>query len=136
MIYGAELPESLSVQIDQRMARQLKRTKRNGSKVKISVGGKSCSTLIKDLEYSTLTDEIVHISFHVLDAGKQQRRGRGGHPGQNAGRAGADSNAGSPCRHAGKSHRHGGSGASAFAFDCYFCGLNHLHPLAEEFPED
>lgn len=71
VIYGAELPESLSVQIDQRTARQLKRTKRNGSKVKISVGGKIYSTLIKDLEYSTLTDEIVHISFHVLDAGKK-----------------------------------------------------------------
>lgn len=71
VIYGAGLKESLSVQMDQRTARQLKRTKRNGSKVSIQVEGRSYPTLIKDLEYNVMNDEIVHISFYVLDAGKK-----------------------------------------------------------------
>ena len=71
VIYGAGLTESLSVQIDQRTARQLKRTKRNGSKVNIQMDGKTYPSLIKDLEYNSMNDEIVHISFHVLDTGKK-----------------------------------------------------------------
>lgn len=71
VIYGATLTESLCTQIDQSTARQLKRTKRNGSKVKIQIDGKSYPTLIKDLEYNSLNDEVIHISFHVLDAGKK-----------------------------------------------------------------
>ncbi|MBE6904887.1 MAG: 50S ribosomal protein L25 [Ruminococcaceae bacterium] len=71
VIYGAGLMESLSIQIDQSAARQLKRTKRNGSKVNIQVDGKTYPTLIKDLEYNSVNDQIVHVSFHVLDAGKK-----------------------------------------------------------------
>lgn len=71
VIGGAELKESLLIQINQNTARQLKRTKRDGSKVDIQVDGKVYHTLIKDLDYSTLSDSIVHISFHVLGAGKK-----------------------------------------------------------------
>lgn len=71
VIYGAGLPESLSVQIDRETARQLKRTKRNGSKVCIRLEGESYPTLIKDLEYDSLKDEIIHISFFVLDPEKK-----------------------------------------------------------------
>lgn len=71
VISGAGLEKSLSVQIDQGTARQLKRTKRNGSKADIQVGGKIYHTLIKELEYNSLSDSIVHISFHVLDANKK-----------------------------------------------------------------
>ena len=71
IICGAELKESLSVQIDQSTARQLLRTKRNGSKVNIQTEGKSYPTLIKDLEYNGMNDEILHISFQVLDAKKK-----------------------------------------------------------------
>lgn len=71
VIDGAELLESLSVQIDQGTARQLKRTKRTGSKVDIQVGGKTYHTLIKKLEYNSLSDTIIHISFHVLDTDKK-----------------------------------------------------------------
>ncbi len=70
VIYGGGLTESLSVQIDQSTARQLRRTKRNGSKLKVQIEEKAYPTLIKELEYSSLNDEIIHISFHVLDAGK------------------------------------------------------------------
>lgn len=71
VIRGANLKESFLIQIDQYTARQLKRTKRDGSKVDIQVDGKVYHTLIKDLEYNNLNDSIVHISFHVLDAGKK-----------------------------------------------------------------
>ncbi len=71
VIYGAGLTESLSVQIDQNTARQIKRTKRKGSKVNIQLDDKSYQTLIKDLEYNSVNDEIVHICFQVLDAGKK-----------------------------------------------------------------
>lgn len=52
VISGADLKESLSIQLDQNTARQLKRTKRNGSKVDIQADGKIYHTLIRDLEYS------------------------------------------------------------------------------------
>ncbi|BAK98885.1 putative 50S ribosomal protein L25 [Oscillibacter valericigenes Sjm18-20] len=71
VIGGVGLKESLLIQIDQNTARQLKRTKRDGSKVDIQVDGKIYHTLIKDLEYNSLNDSIVHICFHVLDAGKK-----------------------------------------------------------------
>lgn len=71
VIGGVGLKESLLIQIDQNTARQLKRTKRDGSKVDIQVDGKVYHTLIKDLEYNSLNDSIVHIYFHVLDAGKK-----------------------------------------------------------------
>ena len=71
VISGADLKESLSIQLDQNTARQLKRTKRNGSKVDIQADGKIYHTLIRDLEYNSLNDAIVHISFLVLDAAKK-----------------------------------------------------------------
>ena len=71
VIYGAGLKESLCVQMDQGTARQLKRTKRNGSKVNVQVDGTTYPTLIKDLDYNVANDEIVHISFYVLDAEKK-----------------------------------------------------------------
>lgn len=71
VIYGGGLEESLSVQLDQATARQLKRTKRNGSKVNIKVEDKTFSTLIKDLEYNMVNDQIIHISFQELDPNKK-----------------------------------------------------------------
>ncbi|MEA4912377.1 MAG: 50S ribosomal protein L25 [Oscillospiraceae bacterium] len=70
-ISGAALKESLSIQIDQNTARQLRRTKRDGSKVDIQVDGKIYPVLIKDLAYDTLSDSIVHIGFQLLAAGKK-----------------------------------------------------------------
>lgn len=71
VLNGAELKESLLIQINQNTARQLKRTKQDGSKVDIQADGKVYHTLIKDLNYSSLDDSIVHISFQVLDAVKK-----------------------------------------------------------------
>ncbi|HWP80054.1 MAG TPA: hypothetical protein VN446_05370 [Candidatus Acidoferrum sp.] len=70
-ISGAGLEESLSVQISQIAARQLRLTRRNGSKVDVRVGPKTYHTLIRKLEYSYLNDAVVHIGFDILDAGKK-----------------------------------------------------------------
>ncbi len=71
VLNGAELKESILIQISQNTARQLRRTKRDGSQVDIHVDGKVYHTLIKDLVYNNLDDAIVHISFQVLNAGKK-----------------------------------------------------------------
>lgn len=71
VIDGAELEQSLSIQIDQSVARKLKSTKRNGSKIKIKIDEETYSTLIKDLECNKLNGEVVHICFHILNAGKK-----------------------------------------------------------------
>lgn len=71
VIDGAKLKESLSVQIDQNTARQLQRTKRSGSIVDVQADGKTYHTLIKQLDYNTLSNTITHICFHILDADKK-----------------------------------------------------------------
>lgn len=71
VIYGSGLSESLSVQMERETARRLKRTKQSGSKVNVQLEGRSYPTLIKELDYNACRDEIVHISFYVLDAGKK-----------------------------------------------------------------
>lgn len=71
VISGAELKESLPIQIDLSTARQLRRTSRDGSKVNVRADGKVYHTLIRDLDYDTLTYSVVHICFQVLDAGKK-----------------------------------------------------------------
>lgn len=71
VIYGAGLEEPLSIRIDQSTAQQLKRRKRNGSLVDVQICGKTYHTLIKDLEYNNLLDEIVHISFLALESGRK-----------------------------------------------------------------
>lgn len=70
VIDGAGLESSLSIQLNQSTARLLKRTKRDGSKVDIQVDETVYHTLIKGLDYNSLNDTIVHISFHILEAGK------------------------------------------------------------------
>lgn len=71
VLNGAELKESLLIQIDQNTARQLRRTKRDGSKVDLQADGTVYHALIKDLDYNSLDDSIVHISFQLLDAAKK-----------------------------------------------------------------
>ncbi len=71
VISGGGLAESLSVQIDQATAAQLKRCKRDGSKLDIRVDQTVYHTLIKDIEYNGMDGTVVHITFQVLDAGKK-----------------------------------------------------------------
>lgn len=71
VIYGGQLKESLSAQIDQNTVRQLECNEHNGSKVKIQIFGQTITALIKDMEYNTLNNEMVHICFQALAANKK-----------------------------------------------------------------
>ena len=71
VIYGAGLEESLSVQIPSYEARQLRKAKRIGSLVDVQVEGKRYHTLIKEMEYNSIKNEIIHISFQSLEKGKK-----------------------------------------------------------------
>ncbi len=71
VIFGASLEESIPVQISSAEAKQLKRIKRQGSLVNIRVEGKCYHTLIKELDYNIMKNEIIHISFQLLEDGKK-----------------------------------------------------------------
>jgi len=73
VIFGAGLEESLAVQMPALTAGKLRRSKRVGSLVEVQVGEKRYQTMIKELDYRSLTDEIVHISFQSLEKGKKTR---------------------------------------------------------------
>lgn len=71
VIYGSSLEESLSVQIDESTARKLRQSFQSGSKVSVKLEEKSRPVLIKEIVSDSISGEIVHISFHVLDKGKK-----------------------------------------------------------------
>jgi len=71
VIYGAQLPQSLSIQLTRGEAEQLRRDRRTGSKIGIQLGGTTYPTLIKELDFNTLTSEIIHVSFQLLERGKK-----------------------------------------------------------------
>lgn len=66
IIFGGNLKESISIQMEEADARKLIRLKREGSKVKLNLDGQVIPVQIKEKEHDTLKDEIVHISFQVL----------------------------------------------------------------------
>ena len=70
-IFGPQLPDSLSIQIDKLSAEKLLRNKGEGCTVNIDLDGKKTAVLIKDVSKNTLKNEIEHIGFQVLDATKK-----------------------------------------------------------------
>ncbi|PXV95681.1 large subunit ribosomal protein L25 [Lachnotalea glycerini] len=70
-VYGPNLEKSISIQINKSNAMQLLRKKREGNQVEIEVNGEKMVTLINEISYNTLKNEIEHISFHVLDPNKK-----------------------------------------------------------------
>ncbi|NLL46534.1 MAG: 50S ribosomal protein L25 [Clostridiales bacterium] len=71
VIYGGSLTESLLIQIDQATATKLLRDKREGSKVRIDVGGKVYNSLIKDIARNPVSSELDHIGFQALQSDKK-----------------------------------------------------------------
>ncbi|RGT73833.1 50S ribosomal protein L25/general stress protein Ctc [Ruminococcus sp. AF18-22] len=65
-VFGKSLPESISIQIDERTARRLIRNKREGSKLKLDLDGQIILVQIKEKTINTLNNEILHISFQTL----------------------------------------------------------------------
>lgn len=67
-VFGGSLPECISLQIDEKVARKLIREKREGSKLNLNLDEKLISVQIKEKEINTLNSEILHISFQALKA--------------------------------------------------------------------
>jgi large subunit ribosomal protein L25 len=67
-VFGGPLPDSVSLQIDEGIARRLVRYKREGSKLKLDLDGQLVPVQIKEMETNTIKNEIIHISFQALKA--------------------------------------------------------------------
>ena len=65
-VFGKSLPESISIQMEEGIARRLVREKREGSKLPLSVDGQIIPVQIKEKSLNTLNGEILHISFQAL----------------------------------------------------------------------
>ena len=65
-VFGGPLEESVSLQIDEGIARRLIRYKRKGSKLKLDLDGQHVPVQIKEKTVNTLNNEILHISFQAL----------------------------------------------------------------------
>lgn len=67
-VFGGSLSESISIQMDEGIARRLLRYKREGSKLKLDIDGQLILVQIKEKTINTLNKEILHISFQALKA--------------------------------------------------------------------
>lgn len=68
VVYGGGLESSISAKLEADAAGKLRRCRRVGSKVEVKVGEAAYPTLIKELVYDSVREEIVHISFNVMDS--------------------------------------------------------------------
>lgn len=62
------MPDPISIQMDEGIARRLIRYKREGSKLKLDLDGQLIPVQIKEKTVNTLNNEILHISFQALKA--------------------------------------------------------------------
>lgn len=67
-VFGKYLPESISIQMEEPIARRIIRQKREGSKLLLNVEGQKIPVQIKEKTLNSLTGEILHISFQTLVA--------------------------------------------------------------------
>ncbi len=70
-VFGKSLPESISIQMDETVARRLIRQKREGSKLLLNVDGENIQVQIKEKSLNTLSGEILHINFQALVANEK-----------------------------------------------------------------
>jgi len=67
-VFGGNLPDAISIQIEEATARKLIRLKREGSKIKLDLDGMVIPAQIKEKNVNTLNNEILDISFQALKA--------------------------------------------------------------------
>lgn len=70
-VFGKSLPESISIQMDETVARRLIRQKREGSKLLLNIEGQNIQVQIKEKSLDTLSGEILHINFQALVANEK-----------------------------------------------------------------
>ena len=71
VVFGKAVPESISIQLDEKTARQLIRTKREGSKLELDIEGERIPVQIKEKRLNLLNHEIEHMSFQTLTRGEK-----------------------------------------------------------------
>ena len=67
IVFGSSLPESISIQIHENAARNLVRRKREGSRLSLDVEGQTIPVQIKEKSLDTISNQILHLSFQVLN---------------------------------------------------------------------
>ncbi len=70
-VFGKSLPESISIQMEESVARRLYRQKREGSKLFLNIEGETIPVQIKEKSLNMLKDEILDISFQALTANEK-----------------------------------------------------------------
>ena len=67
-VYGGHLDESVLLQVDKNVLRQMLAHKRIGSRLTLSMDGKKLPVQIKDKDVDSMTGELLNISFQALAA--------------------------------------------------------------------
>ncbi len=67
IVFGSSLPESISIQMHENAARNLIRRKREGSRLSLDVEGQTIPVQIKEKSLDTISNQILHLSFQVLN---------------------------------------------------------------------
>lgn len=67
-IFGRTLQESISIQMDEATARKLVQSKREGSKLKLTLDDRVIPVQIKEKSQNVVNNEILHIGFQALRA--------------------------------------------------------------------
>ncbi len=70
-VFGKSLPETISIQMEESVARRLYRQKREASKLFLNIDGETIPVQIKEKSLNMLKDEILDISFQVLTANEK-----------------------------------------------------------------
>ena len=65
-VFGKSLPESISIQMEESVARKLFHQKREGSKLILDIDGENIQVQIKEKTLNTLNGEILQMSFQAL----------------------------------------------------------------------
>ena len=68
-VYGGDLPESISIQMDQQTANKLFHTKREGSQVGLELDSRVIPAQIKEKE-KMMSGQVEHFGFQALSANK------------------------------------------------------------------
>lgn len=67
-VYGKDVDGSINIQIPERAVVDLLKENSTGSKVEVVVDGKKYTTLLREVDYVSTTNDVEHLSFQTLQA--------------------------------------------------------------------
>lgn len=70
-VFGKSLPDSISIQMEEAVARRLIRFNREGSKLVMNIEGQTIPVQIKEKSLNKVNDEILNISFQALSVNEK-----------------------------------------------------------------